>query len=102
MQSAIPVLLDLSTMLFPTGQIVATPGALRLLEQYQVSPISLLTRHAQGDWGSVGTEDAASNTHAINQGNRILSCYFVHGDDRVWIITEWDRSSTTILLPSEY
>ena len=102
MQSALSALPNQSAVLFPTGQIVATPGALRLMEQHQLSPISLLTRHAQGDWGSVGTEDAASNNHAISQGNRILSSYCVHGDDRVWIITEWDRSSTTILLPSEY
>ena len=102
MQSAIPALPDQSTILFPTGQIVATPGALRLMEQYQVSPISLLTRHSQGDWGSVGPEDAALNNRAINQGNRILSSYFVYEDHRVWIISEWDRSITTLLLPCEY
>jgi hypothetical protein len=102
MHSATPVLSDQSTILFPLGQVVATPGALRLMEQHQVSPVSLLTRHAQGDWGSVDPEDAASNNEAIRQGSRILSSYFVHGDHHVWIITEWDRSVTTLLLPCEY
>lgn len=102
MQSAIPALPDQSTMLFPLGQIVATPGALRLMEQYQVSPIFLLTCHVQGDWGSIGPEDAVLNNQAINQGDRILSSYFVHGEERVWIITEWNRSITTLLLPCEY
>lgn len=102
MQSTSSTLPNQSAVLFPTGQIVATPGALRLMEQHHISPISLLTRHVQGDWGSVEPEDAASNSEAISQGNRILSSYFVHGDHRVWIITEWDRSVTTLLLPCEY
>jgi hypothetical protein len=102
MKSALSFLPDQSTVLFPTGPIVATPGALRLMERHQVSPISLLTRHVQGDWGIVGPEDAASNNEAIAQGDRILSSYVVHGGDRVWVITEGDRSVTTLLLPSEY
>ena len=102
MQSAIPAMPDQPAVLFPLGQIVATPGALRLMEQYHVSPLSLLTRHVQGDWGSVAPEDAASNDQAITQGNRILSSYFVHGEERVWIISEWNRAITTLLLPSEY
>lgn len=102
MQSALSALPNQSAVLFPIGQIVATPGALRLMEQHQVSPITLLARHVQGDWGSLNPEDVASNNQAICQGNRILSSYFVHEDHRVWIITEWDRSVTTLLLPGEY
>ena len=102
MQSAIPVLFDQPAVLFPLGQIVATPRALHFMEQYQVSPLALLTRHVQGDWGSVAPEDAASNNQAITQRNRILSSYIVHGEERVWIITEWNRAITTLLLPREY
>lgn len=88
-------------ILFSTGQIVATTGALRLLEQHGILPITLIEKHIRGDWGIVPPEDAAANNDAVNQGSRILSSYSV-GGDRVWIITEWDRSSTTLLLPDEY
>ena len=90
---------------FPLGQLAATPGALDLLEQHQVSLFDLLIRHASGDWGDVGTEDAHTNEQALIYGNRLLSCYtLVPGDSdtRVWIISEADRSVTTALLPSEY
>jgi len=90
---------------FPLGQIVATPGALDLLDQHHVSLFDLLIRHASGDWGDIGAEDAHTNDQALIHGDRLLSCYpLVAGDrdSRVWIITEWDRSVTTALLPSEY
>jgi hypothetical protein len=86
---------------FPLGQIVATPGALRLLEQHAIAPVTLLARHATRDWGVVPVEDAAANEQALIHGERILSSYPV-GDARVWIITEWDRSFSTLLLPDEY
>lgn len=87
---------------FATGQIVATPEALRLLEQHAILPMQLIARHIRGDFGIVPEEDADSNRSAIKHGRaRILSSYQV-GAGRVWLITEWDRSLTTILLPDEY
>jgi hypothetical protein len=61
----------------------------------------LLTRHCSGDWGNVCKEDRQANDDALNSGERLLSSYEVFGV-KVWIITEWDRSYTTILMPSEY
>ena len=88
-------------MMFPLGRIVATPGALDAFAETDVSPRALLARHQSGDWGSVPPEDAAENELSVARGFRILSSYPV-GDERVWIITEADRSATTLLLPSEY
>ena len=86
---------------FPLGQIVATPGALELLDRGAVNAASFLLRHQSGDWGDVPPEDAEENESSVVNGNRILSSYTVLGD-RLWIITEADRSSTTLLLPDEY
>jgi hypothetical protein len=88
--------------LFPMGQIVATPGALNLLRQHGMSPMRLFARHVRGDWGSLDPEDAAANHAALSGSDRIFSNYPIDGDDRVWIITEWDRSVTTLLLPCKY
>lgn len=90
---------------FPLGRVVATPGALEQLEQHGIDALDLLARHVVGDWGEVCTEDAQSNDAALMQGNRLLSAYALPsagGDTRIWIITESDRSLTTLLLPSEY
>ena len=90
---------------FPLGQLAATPGVLELLEQHQANLFDLLARHASGDWGDVGAEDAHTNDQALIHGYRVLSCYTLVPDDpdtRIWIITERDRSVTTALLPSEY
>ena len=85
----------------PLGRVVATPGALRLLRDAREEPFGCLSRHASGDWGEVPPEDARENELALRFGRRLLSSYPV-GGGRVWIITEADRSVTTILLPSEY
>ena len=87
---------------FPLGQIVATPGALRLLERHGISPTSLLARHVQGDWGTVPPDDQTANDEALQYDGRILSSYTLGTNDVLWIITEHDRSTTTILCPSEY
>nr|WP_314352998.1 type I restriction endonuclease subunit M [Comamonas thiooxydans] len=90
---------------FPLGQLVATPGALELLELHRVGLFDLLARHLRGDWGDVGAEDAHANDQALIHGYRLLSCYtLVPGDPdtRVWIISEADRSVTTALKPEEY
>ena len=73
---------------FPLGRVVATPDA-------------LLARHTAGDWGDVGAADAAENDLSLARGFRLLSSYRA-GAARIWIITERDRSATTLLLPEEY
>ena len=88
--------------LFPLGQTVATPGALRELEQIDISPASLLDRHGRGDWGDVDREDWQANERAMMENDRILSVYRLTDDVKVFVITEADRSSTTILLSEEY
>ena len=87
--------------MFPLGRIVATPGALDALEAANVAPAALLARHQAGDWGTVPPEDASENELSLARGFRIVSSYPV-GDGRVWVITEADRSATTLLLPAEY
>ena len=88
--------------LFSLGQIVGTPGALRALEEAGQHPLTLLARHVTGDWGELDEEDQAENDLSVEQGFRIVSAYTLETGTRVWIITEWDRSVTTLLLPSEY
>ena len=91
-----------ATILFTLGQIVATPGALDLLDRTATNAHDLLQRHQHGDWGSVPPEDAEENRNAIETGCRVLSSYFLNVTERLWIITEADRSVTTLLLPDEY
>jgi hypothetical protein len=87
---------------FPPGQFVSTPGALAACEAAGQSPSELLTRHMQGDWGELDPEDVAANEFALQHGLRLLSVYRLSDGTRLWIITEADRSATTILLPEEY
>ncbi len=86
---------------FPLGQVVATPGALKLLEEMSKDPLYYLARHHSGDWGELDAHDRRENERSLKHGWRLVSSYPV-GDEKVWIITEADRSYTTILLPSEY
>jgi hypothetical protein len=90
-----------SPLLFEGGQVVATPGALDLFERKGIDPVALLNRHLTGDWGDVPEEDKALNNQAVKGGSRLLSAY-TFGEERVWVITEADRSATTFLLPEEY
>jgi len=88
---------------FSLGQCVATRGAARLMEQVGISPMSLLHRHVNGDDGDLSDGDKALNAAAITSGqDRVFSAYQLSSGDRLWVITEWDRSVTTILLPDEY
>jgi hypothetical protein len=89
-------------MRFQVGQLVSTPGALRALAKAGQSPLEFVSRHCQGDWGEVDREDATANEHAVDNDERILSAYRTCLDAKVWVITEADRSATTILLPDEY
>lgn len=91
-----------NAMLFSLGDLVATPGALNALEKNSVVPMRLLSRHMRGDWGDVSPDDAAANTDALRIGARLLSSYTLPDRARIWIITEADRSATTLLLPDEY
>lgn len=85
---------------FSLGQTVITAGAYEKLNHYEV--LSALIRHSTGDWGDVCEEDKLSNDQAVEEGLRILSSYRTKDGTKFWIITEWDRSVTTVLLPSEY
>jgi hypothetical protein len=101
---------------FPLGQIVATPAALALLAHHKFSSSALINRHVRGDWGDLCDEDREGNEEALLIGNRLMSGYRLVDAQRiadtpfskrdafptVWIITEWDRSVTTLLLPSDY
>jgi hypothetical protein len=87
---------------FPLGASVATPGAIDAMESANQIPKELLDRHRSGDWGKVCAEDAQQNEAAVEDGSRIMSVYSLSNGLRVWVITESDRSATTILLPEEY
>ncbi len=88
--------------LFLLGKVVATPGALEAMDQYAINALDLLRRHLSGDWGNVPPSDAEENMRSVENGWRILSSYPVNDDQNIWIITEADRSVTTLLLPEEY
>jgi hypothetical protein len=85
---------------FSLGQIVATPGALDTLNQDQI--LDLLARHSRLDQGALDDEDHKANADALVDGTRIFSSYKLASDVKIWIITEADRSVTTLLLPEEY
>ena len=95
---------------FELGQLCNTPGAQAVLERYQVNPFELIGRHVRGDWGDVCPEDAQINDEALREGARIFSVYVLPppvGEGGMlaqvmWLITEADRSVTTLLLPEEY
>ena len=91
---------------FRLGKTVITPGAISTMAQSGISPETLLRKHQGGNWGDLCQEDAELNDDAISNGDpekqgRVLSSYNV-GADKIWVITEWDRSVTTLLLPREY
>lgn len=87
---------------FRLGRLVATPGALAALRHAESHPIALLVRHMRGDWGELDDEDRAQNEMSLITGMRLLSSYTLETGTKVWVITEADRSATTILLPDEY
>jgi len=87
---------------FPLGRIVATPGALAALQAAGQQPHEFLVRHMCGDWGELSEEDRQENELSWCEGFRILSAYHTRLGEKLWIISEADRSATTILLPSEY
>jgi hypothetical protein len=88
--------------LFPPGRLVATPGALASLEQTNKSPLEFLSRHLRGDWGDLCQEDKTENELGLKYGFRLMSSYPITDTEKLWIISEADRSVTTLLLPEEY
>jgi len=88
--------------LFNLGRTVATPGAIEALQQAGVSAASLLGRHHCGDWGDLEDEDIARNNSALRLGSRLVSSYQITETIKIWVITEADRSATTLLLPQDY
>ena len=85
------------------GEIVLTPGALDAFVEAKASPGPYIARHQRGDWGELEEDDRKANDKALAEGDRILSAYTLpETSERIWIVTEWDRGYTTVLLPSEY
>ncbi len=91
-----------SQELFRVGHVIRTPGALEALCSAKVCEASLLARHRGGDFGDVSATDAERNHAAIYAGEPVISAYHIATDCTVWVITEADRTMTTLLLPSEY
>ena len=96
-----------TTQKFELGNVCATPGAIDALKKNGVTASNLLNRHLVGDWGKLPTSDVKANEDAIagndpEQWARVLSSYPLADGSKVWIITEADRSVTTLLLPDEY
>ncbi len=87
---------------FRLGQLVATPAADDAMQKALVVPADLLRRHVSGDWGDVHPDDTGLNDDAVRDGDRIMSVYDLPTGETVWIITECDRSVTTILTPDDY
>jgi len=92
-------------MKFCHGQLLMTRGvndmvadSTEFAKHVQLS----LKRHLSGDWGNVCDEDRVTNELALQEGDRLLSVYMKEGLPKLWIITEWDRSVTTVLFPEEY
>ncbi len=100
---ALAVLNLVSQPRFSPGQVVMTAGVDELVRQGRLNPTPYLRRHLDGDWGDLSDDDRQLNDAALTSGeDRLFSSYQVTPDLKLWIITEWDRSVTTLLLPSEY
>jgi hypothetical protein len=87
---------------FSLGRIVATPGALEAVQRAGQSPLDFLARHVNADWGEVCEEDRRENEFALQHGFRLLSVYTTKAGENLWVISEADRSATTLLLPADY
>ena len=85
---------------FPLGRLVCTPGIQAKVPLPEVA--QALERHSQGDWGDCSPEDQRANNEALENGSRLFSVYHTSDSTRFWVITEADRASTCVLLPSEH
>lgn len=95
-------LITLSQPRFKAGQVVMTQGIDDLIQRGVFNPGPYLQRHLNGDWGDLCDEDRRTNDAALMHGDRLFSSYQVTPALKIWIITEWNRSVTTLLLPDEY
>lgn len=90
---------------FNPGQLVMTRGINDMMansEEFASHVRLSIQRHMAGDWGDVSDEDRVTNELALQEGDRLFSAYEKEGESKIWIITEWDRSVTTVLFPDEY
>lgn len=87
---------------FELGQLVATPAALAALAESNEDPLAYVHRHVCGDWSELDQHDQQANVQAVREGHRILSAYTLRSGRKIWLITEWNRSVTTLLLPEDY
>ena len=92
----------MTEQLFSLGQMMATPDALNALENAEQTPLDFIKRHAAGDFGDCCSEDAEANNEAIWNEERIVSVYHTKLGEKLYVITEADRSSTCVLLPENY
>jgi hypothetical protein len=87
---------------FELGALAATAGAAQAAATAGVRLVDMVLRHLGGDWGDLDDDDKAANARAVANGGRILSSYHLDTGEDIWVLTEADRSSTTVLLASEY
>lgn len=87
---------------FDLGQLLMTPGAQEAMRLALQAPPEFLLRHKNGDWGDLPPEDLQENERSLRVGSRLFSSYRTRSEEKLWVITEWDRSVTTLLLPEEY
>jgi hypothetical protein len=85
---------------FPLGPIIPSPGVTQKIPESEV--LLAIQRHALQDWGDVCAEERHANDEALEESNRLLSVYHSSEGEEFWVITEWNRSATTVLLPEEY
>ena len=94
--------IDYSTSRFPSGRVIATPAALKIMSNDMELAAMLMVRHCAGDWGDIDNEDWSLNDRSVDRRGRLLSVYKLVGHGTVWLLTEADRSYTTYLVPSDY
>ena len=87
---------------FKLGTVVATRGVMEYINEDVGMIFSYIARHAIGDWGDACKGDKKTNEDALKNGMRLMSVYKLKDGKTIWIITEWDRSVTTVLFPDEY
>jgi hypothetical protein len=89
--------------LFEAGSTYITHEAVTVTKKFNIHPMVLIARHVSGDWNGMSEENQQANIHAVEHGEgRIFSSYELPDDSKIWVVTESDRSKTTILLPEEY
>jgi hypothetical protein len=96
------IMVAIATPKFELGQVVQTAGAMQAAQNTGELFGQYLRRHIMGDWGECCADDVKENEWSLENGERLMSVYLMSDKTKIWVITERDRSVTTILLPSEY